>query len=75
MLNQQNTAQAETKQILEGLNARAEATDQRVNALEQAVETTYTRLEARLERCEAMENVVVADRFDDMIQNLEERDK
>lgn len=41
MMNQQNTAQTETKQFLEQLHTRAEAADQRVGALEHAVETTY----------------------------------
>lgn len=73
MMNQKNSAQSETKQISEHLHSRAEAADQRVG--EQAVETTYNRLEARIEHCEAMGPVVFADRFDVMMKNIEERDK
>lgn len=75
MMNQQNSVQAETKHILENLHSRAEAADQRVGALEQAVETTYSQLEARTEKCEAMDNAAIADRFDDMVKNIDEGDK
>lgn len=62
--------------MLGHLHSRAEATDQRVGLIEQAIEATYSRLEARIEKCEAGEanTNVINERFDDMMKNMDARD-